>query len=143
LIPAVTFQPSLKQHGGFRAALDGTARELLNEVEQGEGRRSALSVAEAFLRDALRGGAAPGYGLKTAAMANCLAWRTVERAKKSLRIVAVKPGMRDCWIWRLPELALDENSEHRQNCPKTANTNGLAVFEEDGGLRPDEWEGEI
>jgi hypothetical protein len=132
------------QRVAWGAALDGTARELLNEVEQGEGlAEGSLSTAEAFLRDALRGEAVPVNGLKTAAMANCLAWRTVERAKKSLGIVAVKPGMRDRWVWRLPELTSDEKSRTPPKLREGRQQNGLAVLEENGGLRAAEWEGEI
>ncbi|MNR33293.1 hypothetical protein D3C85_1509550 [compost metagenome] len=49
------------------------------------------------------------------------AWRTIERAKKSLGVDAVKVGMKEGWVWQL-------GAEVRQESSKTAT-----VFS--GGLR--------
>ena len=38
--------------------------------------------------------------MKAAAEAHCLAWRTIERAKTKLGIIAYKEGK--AWIWTLP-----------------------------------------
>jgi putative DNA primase/helicase len=124
--------------------LDGGARELLNDVEQPEedAAGGAHAAAEAFLREALAEGPAPVQHLKQAAQANCIAWRTVERAKKALGVAAIKGGMKEGWLWQLPggDLAKDRrpptSSEDRQQ-------NGVAAFAENGGLRETAWEDEL
>jgi putative DNA primase/helicase len=125
--------------------LEGTARELLNAVEEVEegSANGAQSAAEAFLRKALARGAMPVNQLKSAAEANCLAWRTVERAKKSLGAVAVKDGMHDGWHWQLADAEGSEKSRRPPTAPEDRQQNSLAAFAENGGLRDAGWEEDL
>jgi len=126
-------------------SLDGGARELLNDVEQPEEdvRSGAQSAAEKFLRETLSDGPVPVRQLKQAAQANCIAWRTVERTKKALGIIAVKGGMNEGWLWRLSDDDRDEDRRRPPSQSEGRQQNGLAVFGEDGGLRKGEWEDEL
>jgi putative DNA primase/helicase len=122
--------------------LDGTARELLDDVEQpAKGSTGDKgSAAGTWLLDTLATGAVPVRDLKPAATANCIGWRTVERAKEGLGIVAFKGGMSGGWFWRLPDAA--RGKEYRTP-PEDSQQNCSAVFGKNGGLRGSEWEDEF
>lgn len=102
--------------------IEGSAREILADVEStGDDQRSEQEDAEIFLQDLLSAGAVPVKQVKADANGAGYAWRTIERAKKSLGVDAVKVGMKEGWVWQL-------GAEVRQESSKTAT-----VFS--GGLR--------
>ena len=78
--------------------LDGSARDLM-AVEQPQD-EAETEDAVAFLSDMLRDGPVPTKELKAAVGAHGLAWRTAERAKRTLGIEAVKLGMRE-GAWKM------------------------------------------
>lgn len=101
--------------------IEGSAREILSEVERVESEEaSEKEDAEQFLVSLLANGQVPVRQVKADAAGAGHAWRTVERAKKSLGVEAVKVGLKEGWVWRL-------GSEDRQESPKTAtkNSDGL------------------
>jgi putative DNA primase/helicase len=117
----------------WREPLEGSAREILAKADashEEEGLGDALSEAEEFLLEQLAGGPVLTNALKAAAEAHSVAWRTVERAKKSLektgvairaeRIASEKGAPK--WQWTV---------QHRQPLP-TQNLGGL------GGLAGEE-----
>ncbi|MDD2934313.1 MAG: AAA family ATPase [Methylotenera sp.] len=80
----------------------GSAHELLAEPVNGESdeyNQSALAVAKQFLLDLLSDTALPQKQIEEEAKGAGIAWRTVERAKKELRIQSKKDG--DAWLWIL------------------------------------------
>jgi putative DNA primase/helicase len=81
-------------------ALEGSARELM-AVEDADASGEAID-AETFLADLLRDGPVATREIKAAASAHSHTWRTVERAKKSLGVVAAKGGFNEGWSWQLP-----------------------------------------
>jgi len=89
------------------AGIAGTARELLGEAERVEDEGgSELREAEAFLRQALVDGPVATTEIKSAAGGHAIAWRTVERAKRSLGVEALRKGEEGVkgggrWFWRL------------------------------------------
>lgn len=94
--------------------IEGSAREILADVESnGDEERSEKEDAEQFLLDLLSGGAVPVKQIKADASGAGYAWRTIERAKKTLGIDAVKVGMKEGWVWQL-------GAEVRQESSKTA-----------------------
>ena len=117
--------------------VEGSAREILGEVEAepDNGESTEREDAEQFLRDLLADGPVPTKQVRTDAAGAGYAWRTIERAKKSIGVVAEKRGMQEGWVWRLPY-------EHRQKVPNTASKNSgglrrdVAVF--GGEITPDE-----
>lgn len=89
-------------HAVWAGAIEGTAREILGDVEHddSEGGGERLD-AEQFLRDLLADGPLPTRQIKADADGAGYSWATVRRAQKSLGILAVKGGMKEGWTWRL------------------------------------------
>lgn len=114
-------------HAVWEGAIDGTAREILGEVEHDEnGDGGEKSDAEQFLRDLLADGPVSTKQIKADTTGAGYAWRTIERAKRDLGVEASKASMKDGWQWTLPKTA--KNTEDR-------HTNSMAVFGKSGGLR--------
>ena len=68
---------------------------------------SALGLAQAFLAGVLAAGPRSAREIKRATVAAGVSWRTVQRAKTTLGIVARKSGNRGPWSWALPAHASD------------------------------------
>ncbi|TYT27258.1 AAA family ATPase [Luteimonas viscosa] len=84
--------------------LYGFADELLGQIES---KRQPKDEAAEWLAAMLHGGPVASKELKVKADADGIAWRTVERAKEALDVVAVRqgePGKRGAgaWTWKLP-----------------------------------------
>ena len=85
--------------------LEGSARELMaiEDPEDG-GRAAAEAEAGRFLAEMLAGGPVDDCSsFAQAANAHGHAWRTLQRIKDDLGIVATKAGFKGSWAWRLPE----------------------------------------
>ena len=52
--------------------------------------------------------------IREAAEAHGHNWRSVERAKKTLGVVAIKPGYQKPWLWQMPDAkaATDAKDRH-------------------------------
>jgi putative DNA primase/helicase len=98
LVPGHDFSA---QRIDWGAALEGSARELM-AVEQMDMAGEAVDDAESFLGDILQAGPMATREIKAAANAHGHTWRTLERAKKSMGVVAVKGGFNEGWSWQLP-----------------------------------------
>ncbi len=83
--------------------LEGSARELMAIEDPEDGGRAAAE-AERFLSEMLAGGPVATVELREAANAHGHAWRTLQRIKDDLGIVATKAGFKGGWAWRLPEV---------------------------------------
>lgn len=68
--------------------------------------RGALEEAKQFLAGLLTKGPVPATVVRSDAEAAGYAWATLRRAKKALSVEAVKEGMKDGWLWKLPSKAL-------------------------------------
>ena len=107
-------------------AIEGDARDLMAEAESAVAPEGAIEEAKALLIDVLRDGPVPAKSIEADALGAGLSWRTVERAKKELGIVAEKSGMKEGWIWLLP---MPHEREGRQKSAKTATTMGVGLQE--------------
>jgi putative DNA primase/helicase len=125
--------------------LDGTARELLNDVEQVDDGAAdgKLGEAESLLREMLGAGPVAHGDIKRAASANGVAEVTLRRAKATLGIAAVKNGMKGGWRWKLPDTPPKPAHRRRSSNPEDAQQNRMSIFGENDHLRETEWEGEI
>jgi putative DNA primase/helicase len=102
-------QEELRDHPGVIAsavewlkAIEGTARDLLGEVEdRDEGGGGTLAEAKDFLAGLLADGPQPMREVKQAAEAHGFTWITVRRAKDALGVQARKSGMKGGWEWFL------------------------------------------
>lgn len=98
-------------------AVEGSARELLAEPdnrESGENDSSALDDAKEFLLELLADGELPQKQIEADAKGASHSWRTVERAKKELKISSIKSKLDKCWYWKLAGNSAI-NDEHRQH----------------------------
>lgn len=128
----------LPDHPGVsvaRVEWEGTSSRGAEEIirPRTDEDRSEGSEAVEFLRDLLSDGPVPTTDLKDEARGRGIAWRTAERAKASLGVVARKVGRPgetgQRWTWSLPE--------DRQDSPKDANTQVWRSSPNVGGLRGD------
>lgn len=87
------------------AALDGSARELLDEIEE-HGPDGGREDAADWLRDMLDNGPVPVKSLQSEARAAGISWRTVERAKSDTGVNATRASSGNSgggfWSWHLP-----------------------------------------
>lgn len=121
-------QGDLPGHPGITAswaewgeALTGEARELLDtaEVSTDPEERGEREDARDFLRALLAAGPVPAKQVQKESGENGHAWRTVNRAKKDLGIVATKAGMKGEWRWEFPP----KNATLNEGCPNNARAN--------------------
>jgi putative DNA primase/helicase len=108
-------QVEVPGHAGLNAsrvtwgpAVEGTARELLAEPENGADGGSARDNAADFLRETLKGGPVPTKTLEAEAKAAGIAWRTVRRAADEVGVWKTKGGMGSGWYWSLSKMATKE-----------------------------------
>lgn len=114
-------------HAVWDGVIEGTAREILGEVEHDENTDAGEKTdAEQFLKELLADGPVPTKEIKADAAGAGYSWRTIERAKRDLRIEASKSGMNTGWQWTLSKTA---------NNPEVRRRKTVAVFDESGGLR--------
>ncbi|MGH7973262.1 MAG: AAA family ATPase, partial [Limisphaerales bacterium] len=98
-------------------ALEGSARELIGEVERpDETDGSAVDRAAEWLASFLgNGNGSAAAAIKEAASAMGHSGASLRRAKIALRIESYKQGLHGGWAWRLPKTS-DESAEGpRQN----------------------------
>ena len=91
------------------------------------GRHKRLSESAAYDAELLQDGMKPVTWLKSEAEKAGHSWRTVERAKSDLDVVAVKDGFAGPWQWGLPE-QIESVTANSAN-PANADTE-----QKDGGL---------
>jgi hypothetical protein len=84
----------------WRGTSDRSARELLAQP-QDEDERSATDDAVEFLRDALRDGPRPVKEVKASAAAAGIAWRTIERVKRTAAVESRKSDFDGVWVLEL------------------------------------------
>ena len=83
-------------------AIDGTARELLNDSEEDtEKKPSELQKAKDYLLDILSSGMVKVSEVNAGAKSLSISDRTLERAKSKLKVQSRKVGI--YWYWLLPE----------------------------------------
>lgn len=101
--------------------IEGTAREILAEVETIASEETLdRQDAESFLISLLSSGPASVKQIRADASGAGYAWRTIERAKKSIGVEALKVSMHDGWVWRLGSEDRQPIPEDRQKTTKTA-----------------------
>ncbi|OGB55217.1 MAG: AAA family ATPase [Burkholderiales bacterium RIFCSPLOWO2_12_FULL_64_33] len=91
-------------HIAWGKAVEGTARELLTDPDDGQddGAGSAKEEAEAFLIELLKDGATATKHVQTQAKDAGISWATVRRASDALGVK--KKQSNGGWYWQLPHL---------------------------------------
>ena len=108
------------------SAVTVTAEEAMKPQVHDE-ERSDLDDAKDFLRGLLIDGPVLSKQIERDAKGAGHAWRTIQRAQKSLGIVAVKKGMKEGWVWQF-------GSEECQESPKNAVSGGQQPSYSSGDL---------
>jgi putative DNA primase/helicase len=128
----------------FGAAIEGTARDLLSEVEDEEKDQGAAREAEDLLGKLLAEGPVAVNELKRAANAHGISPSSLRRAKAKLKIAAQKTGMKGGWEWSLGQSAEgaqthrpnaegaheDANPEHLRKTPRFSGHSGRLAPED-------------
>ncbi|MFZ6726950.1 AAA family ATPase [Undibacterium sp. MH2W] len=123
-------------------AIEGTAREILGDVEQdGNEDGSERKDAEQFLKDLLADGDKPTKVIKAESSDAGHAWRTIERAKRSLSVEAYREGGqgkgKGNWFWSMPKVIntaknhLDRQDRQGKNVAVLTDFGGLNEFNPD------------
>ena len=91
-------------HIAWGKAVEGTARELLTDPDDGQddGAGSAKEEAEAFIIELLKDGATATKHVQTQAKDAGISWATVRRASDALGVK--KKQSNGGWYWHLPHL---------------------------------------
>ena len=92
-------------HIAWGKAVEGTARELLTDPDDGpqdEGAGSAKDAAEEFLLELLKDGATATKHIQEQAKEAGISWATVRRASDALGVK--KRPSNGSWYWQLPHL---------------------------------------
>ena len=108
------------------SAVTVTAEEAMKPQVHDE-ERSDLDDAKDFLRGLLIDGPVLSKQIERDAKGAGHAWRTIQRAQKSLGIVAVKKGMKEGWVWQF-------GPEECQESPKNAVSGGQQPSYSSGDL---------
>ena len=138
-------QVKLEEHPGVFASqvvwgepIEGSAREILREAERTETERPR-GAAEAFLRDYLADGPKDAQDVRSAAMQEGIANRTLDRAKAELRVGSTREGFGKggrCQ-WSLPD-----GSPYIAAKSHTSPPSRVAINDESGALCVDEASGD-
>jgi putative DNA primase/helicase len=85
--------------------LHGATRDLLSaaEVPVDQGKQEALADEKDFLRTLLAEGAVPVPRIQEEMKNAGLSWASIRRAKDAIGVTARKSGMKEGWVWELPE----------------------------------------
>ncbi len=124
------------------ALLDMTADDLVGSTRAEPGERAARTEAMAFLAEILADGPKLANECKALAKAAGISPRTLDRARKDMKIQAGKMGFNGGWAWRLASDSTDEErhssdsgvlrADSRKdggNVSKDANAGEMAAFE--------------
>ena len=110
----------------WEKALDGTARDLLAEVESpnDEADAPARVDCERWLKGLLADGPFDAKEIRRLAELTERKWRTVNRAKGVLKIESIKITMGGGWFWQLPKSAAEDC--HTRSVASFGKTGGFA-----------------
>lgn len=118
-------------------ALDGTAQALLNSAELVAD--SPRAEAHDWLEDLLSGAPVAVKTIKAEATAAGFSWRTIERAKSDVGVIAERISAGNdgsgYWIWRVGKSATGVSGNPAN---PTTNYGGLADYPSYRGLTPDD-----
>ena len=123
----------------YLGASEVTAQQM-SATPQDEGERDRLSEAREFLKDTLRAGPVPTKKIKADATEADISWRTVERAKASLKVQAYKDSGTFKWMWTLngpPEEGDESRPDQGKNEQNAGAQPDFGGDGGDGGLPPD------
>ena len=131
LPPALAFRLEDNGNGAARVTWEGTTShtaETLIGRDRDDDRATALDEAVIFLRDLLADGAVLSTSVQRSAKEAGIAWDTVRRAQRKLKITPEKAKTQDGkWVWTLPAEVVDDPPR----VPNINNNNNFNIFKQD------------
>ncbi|MEM5293526.1 AAA family ATPase [Burkholderia sp. JPY481] len=115
------------QHIAWGERIDGSARDILGEVEQQDDEaKTEQAEAEALLRGLLADGPVRARELKADADGAGFNWKTMQRAASRLGVETRKLSMKEGWQWALPKRT-DSEGDTKETEQNTMSPSGPAV----------------
>ncbi|KWE77283.1 hypothetical protein WL78_00470 [Burkholderia ubonensis] len=116
--------------------IDGSAREILGDVEQqdDEVKTERVEAAE-FLEGLLSDGPMSSKQIRKDADEAGFKWRTMHRAADSLGVERRKIGMKEGWQWALPKMPNPEHANEDATLYTVAPSGTRGTFGNHAGLR--------
>ncbi|HUX81256.1 MAG TPA: AAA family ATPase [Halothiobacillus sp.] len=112
--------------------IDGAARDILGNPEEGEAEGGALAEAKAWLVEYLtEHGTKSAKDVQTDARGYGISETTLKRARFKLGIKPAKSGFTSGWFWSLPT----QDTEEDQETPKMPTQNSVTTFAKSDHLR--------
>ncbi|MBW5285303.1 AAA family ATPase [Burkholderia gladioli] len=116
--------------------IDGTAREILGDVEQQDDEvRTERTEATEFLQGLLADGPLSSKQIRKDADEAGFAWRTMHRAADALKVEKRKIGMKEGWQWALPKMPNPERASEDATLYTVASSGKRGTFGNHAGLR--------
>lgn len=116
--------------------IEGSARDILGEVEQEDDERKTLrDEAREFLAGLLADGPMDARRIRRDADGAGYSWSTMFRAARELGVEKEKSGMKDGWRWTLPKISGHEDFTKNLEHASLKSSEGREIFGSDAGLR--------
>ncbi|MEM5290911.1 AAA family ATPase [Paraburkholderia sabiae] len=116
--------------------IEGSAREILGEVEQDDDeRRSLRDEAREFLAGLLANGPVDARSIRKDADGAGYSWSTMFRAAHELGVEKEKAGMKGGWRWALPKISGGEDFTKISGLCGVKSSGGREIFGSGAGLR--------
>jgi putative DNA primase/helicase len=115
--------------------IEGTARDILGDVEQVDEERGQRDEAKDFLVGLLSDGPVNAKDLKRDADQAGFSWSTIHRASSQLKVEKRKLGMKEGWEWALPKVSPPEDSTKISTLYTVKSSGGREIFRNHAGLR--------
>ncbi|MGA3845971.1 AAA family ATPase [Ralstonia nicotianae] len=116
--------------------IQGTAREILGDVEQDQNEeRSLKDEARDFLSGLLADGPVNARELRKDADGAGFSWPTIHRAAAELGVEKRKLGMKEGWVWALSKISGSEDFSKISTLPTVKSSVGREIFGSGAGLR--------
>ncbi|MFM0002742.1 AAA family ATPase [Paraburkholderia dipogonis] len=139
----VSYTLEMADAGGIQASrvvwgemIDGSAREILGDVEQQDDDAKSERVAAAeFLEGLLSDGPMSSKQIRKDADEAGYAWRTMHRAADTLGVEKRKIGMKEGWQWALPKVPSSERATEVATLYTLAPSGSRGTFRNHAGLR--------
>lgn len=116
--------------------IEGSAREILGEVEQDDDDRTTLrGEAREFLAGLLADGPMEAGRVRKDADGAGYSWSTMHRAARDLGVEKEKAGMKGGWRWALPKISGREDSTKISGLSGVKSSGEREIFGSGAGLR--------
>ncbi|RDK01625.1 AAA family ATPase [Paraburkholderia lacunae] len=115
--------------------IEGTARDILGDVEETDTEKGPREEAKEFLAAVLSDGPVNAKELRKDADGAGFSWPTIHRAASELGVEKRKLGMKEGWVWALPKISAGEDFTKISTLYTVKSSGGREIFRNHAGLR--------